>query len=121
MIDDSYKSCNASVPTAMINIHGTADKTVPYEGDGSGSTSIPDVINWWKNFNSCFNEDVISNQSGSIEQYIFFDDNGNAYVQHIKIYDGDHYWDDKLSFNGKNTSGLIWDFVSQFDINGTIN
>ena len=29
MIDDSYKSCNASVPTAMINIHGTADKTVP--------------------------------------------------------------------------------------------
>ena len=51
----------------------------------------------------------------------FFDDNGNPYVQHIKIYDGDHYWDDKLSFNGKNTSGLIWDFVSQFDINGTIN
>ena len=121
MIDDSYKSCNASVPTAMINIHGTADKTVPYDGDGYGSTSIPDVINWWKNFNSCFNEDVISNQSGSIEQYIFFDDNGNPYVQHIKIYDGGHYWDDKLSFNGKNTSGLIWDFVSQFDINGTIN
>ena len=24
-------------------------------------------------------------------------------------------------FNGKNTSELIWDFVSQFNIDGTIN
>lgn len=121
MIDDSYQNCNALVPTAMINIHGTADSVVLYEGDSYGSTAIKDVVTWWKNFNSCLNEDVLTNQNGSIEQQIFYDDSGNPYVQHIKIYDGGHYWSDKLNFNGKNTSELIWDFVSQFNLDGTIN
>mgnify|MGYP001260356441 FL=1 len=121
MIDDSYQNCNALVPTAMINIHGTADSVVLYEGDSYGSTAIKDVVTWWKNFNSCLNEDILTNQNGSIEQQIFYDDSGNPYVQHIKIYDGGHYWSDKLNFNGKNTSELIWDFVSQFNLDGTIN
>ena len=121
MIDDSYQNCNALIPTAMINIHGTADSVVLYEGDSYGSTAIKDVVTWWKNFNSCLNEDVLTNQNGSIEQQIFYDDSGNPYVQHIKIYDGGHYWSDKLNFNGKNTSELIWDFVSQFNLDGTIN
>ena len=121
MIDDSYQNCNALVPTAMINIHGTVDSVVLYEGDSYGSTAIKDVVTWWKNFNSCLNEDVLTNQNGSIEQQIFYDDSGNPYVQHIKIYDGGHYWSDKLNFNGKNTSELIWDFVSQFNLDGTIN
>mgnify|MGYP001158280005 FL=1 len=121
MIDDSYQNCNAQVPTAMINIHGTNDEVVLYNGDSYASTSIADVVNWWKNFNSCFNEDIITNQNGSIEQQIYYDDSGNAYVQHIKINNGGHYWSDKLDFNGKNTSELIWDFVSQFNIDGTIN
>lgn len=121
MIDDSYQNCNAQVPTAMINIHGTNDEVVPYNGDAYASTSIADVVNWWKNFNSCFNEDIITNQNGSIEQQIYYDDSGNPYVQHIKINNGGHYWSDKLDFNGKNTSELIWDFVSQFNVDGTIN
>ena len=62
MIDDGYQNCNAQVPTAMINIHGTNDEVVPYNGDTYASTSITDVVNWWKNFNSCFNEDIITNK-----------------------------------------------------------
>lgn len=121
MIDDSYQNCNALVPTAMINIHGTADSVVLYDGDSYGSTAITDVVNWWKNFNSCFNVDIITNQDESIEQQIYYDDSGNPYVQHVKIYNGEHYWSDKLNFNGKNTSQLIWDFVSQFNLDGTLN
>ena len=26
---------------------------VPYNGDGGGSTSIPDVLEYWRYFNSC--------------------------------------------------------------------
>jgi len=77
MIDDSYQNCNALVPTAMINIHGTADSVVLYDGDSYGSTAITDVVNWWKNFNSCFNVDIITNQDESIEQQIYYDDSGN--------------------------------------------
>ena len=37
MLDDSYQSCDALFPTAMINIHGTDDFDVPYVGSSSVS------------------------------------------------------------------------------------
>ena len=120
MLDDSYQSCNANFPTAMINIHGTDDFDVPYDGN-TYYPSIPDVVDWWKNFNNTPNEDVLTNQDGSIEQYIYYNDAGDRYVEHIKIIGGSHYWDDKLNYNGTNTSGLIWGFVSNYDIDGVIN
>ncbi len=120
MLDDSYQSCNANFPTAMINIHGTDDFDVPYDGN-IYYPSIPEVVDWWKNFNNTPNEDLLTNQDGSIEQYKYYNDAGNIYVEHIKIIGGDHYWDDKLNYNGKNTSGLIWEFVSNYNIDGIID
>ena len=120
MLDDSYQSCNANFPTAMINIHGTNDFDVPYDGN-TYYPSIPDVVDWWKNFNNTPNEDLLTNQDGSIEQYKYYNDAGDIYVEHIKIIGGDHYWDDKLNYEGKNTSGLIWDFVSSYNIDGIID
>ena len=120
MLDDSYQSCNANFPTAMINIHGTNDFDVPYDGN-TYYPSIPEVVDWWKNFNNTPNEDLLTNQDGSIEQYKYYNDAGDIYVEHIKIIGGDHYWDDKLNFEGKNTSGLIWDFVSNYNIDGIID
>ena len=120
MLDDSYQSCDAQFPTAMINIHGTDDFDVPYDGN-TYYPSIPDVVDWWKNFNNTTNEDLLTNQDGSIEQYIYYNDAGDRFVEHIKIIGGGHYWDDKLNYNGTNTSGLIWGFVSNYDIDGVIN
>ena len=120
MLDDSYQSCNANFPTAMINIHGTDDFDVPYDGN-IYYPSIPDVVDWWKNFNNTQNEDLLTNQDGSIEQYIYYNDAGDRYVEHIKIIGGGHYWDDKLNYSGTNTSGLIWGFVSNYNIDGIID
>ena len=120
MLDDSYQSCYANFPTAMINIHGTDDFDVPYDGN-IYYPSIPDVVDWWKNFNNTPNEDLLTNQDGSIEQYIYYNDAGDRYVEHIKIIGGGHYWDDKLNYNGTNTSGLIWGFVSNYNIDGIID
>ena len=120
MLDDSYQSCNANFPTAMINIHGTDDFDVPYDGN-TYYPSIPEVVDWWKNFNNTPNEDLLTNQDGSIEQYKYYNDAGDIYVEHIKIIGGEHYWDDKLNYDGKNTSGLIWDFVSSYNIDGIID
>ena len=120
MLDDSYQSCDAQFPTAMINIHGTDDFDVPYDGN-TYYPSIPEVVDWWKNFNNTPNEDLLTNQDGSIEQYKYYNDAGDIYVEHIKIIGGGHYWDDKLNYNGKNTSGLIWEFVSSYNIDGIID
>ena len=121
MIDDSYTDCNAQFPTAMINIHGTSDSVVLYNGDNLGSTSIQDVINWWKNFNVSTNEVKTTSSDNSIERFTYSNSSNEVYVEHYKIINGEHYWDDKIDYNGKNTSELIWDFVSNYDINGIIN
>ena len=120
MLDDSYQSCNANFPTAMINIHGTNDFDVPYDGN-TYYPSIPEVVDWWKNFNNTPNVDLLTNQDGSIEHYKYYNDAGDIYVEHIKIIGGDHYWDDKLNYNGTNTSGLIWGFLSNYNIDGIID
>ena len=115
MLAGTYSSCQASAPKAMINIHGTSDFVVPYNG-ANGTTSIENVLNFWTNLNDSKNESI--NIFNNIEHYVFTDDIGNSYVEHFKVIDGGHYWDDKLDFNGKNTSNLIWNFVSKYDING---
>jgi len=122
MIDDSFQNCNALVPTGMINIHGTDDYVVPYNGDGGGSTSIPKVLEYWRYFNSCtVTEEINDSSNGPVTQYNYYDDNGGLYVQHYKETGGGHYWSKGLTFNGKNTNDLVWDFVSKFDINGIID
>ena len=121
MIDDSYKDCNAQFPTAMINIHGTSDSVVLYNGDNLGSTAIQDVINWWKNFNVSTNEVKTTSSDNSIERFTYSNSSNEVYVEHYKIINGEHYWDDKIDYNGMNTSELIWDFVSNYDINGILN
>ena len=122
MIDDSFQNCNALIPTGMINIHGTADSVVPYNGDGVGATSINDVLEYWRYFNLCtVIKETNDSSYGPVTQYNYYDDNGGLYVQHYKETGGGHYWSKGLTFNGKNTNDLVWDFVSKFDINGIID
>lgn len=45
-------NCNCNRPVPTLQIHGTADATVPYIG-GSGSMGIADVIGYWQSHNQC--------------------------------------------------------------------
>jgi len=115
MLSGTYNSCQASFPKATINIHGTSDYVVPYNGT-YGYTPIEDVIRFWADLNNCNNVEI--NYESNVENHVYFDDNEYSYVNHYKIIGGLHVWDDDLNFNGKNTSELIWEFVSKYDING---
>ena len=52
MTNDTYNDCNPVHPTPILQIHGLLDFVVPYNGN-AGSKSIPDVIDYWVNYNSC--------------------------------------------------------------------
>ena len=54
MTNDTYDDCYPSHPTAVMQIHGIQDTTVPYFGSG-WSKSIEDVIDFWVTYNSCNN------------------------------------------------------------------
>jgi len=121
MLEETYNNCSPEHPTAMINLHGTADFSVPYEGNSEGLVSIENVMEYWTSFNNTLSTpltgSVTTPKGELIEQYVYPEGEKGISVAHYKVVQGGHEWFE-LSYEGANTSQLIWDFVSQYDING---
>ena len=118
MVSDTYVSCQASVPTPMINIHGAKDPIVPYRGS-AGLISIDNVLDFWSELN--YAKNLETDFFEGVENYIYKDSLGTPFVSHFKIINGSHTWDyNSLLSNNTSTNELIWEFVSKFDINGYI-
>ena len=120
MMEETYNNCNPSHPTAMINIHGTSDAYVPYGGWNEGLKSIDDVLAYWTGFNNTSATPTvnrINDGATTIERYSYTDGDDSTSVEHYKVINGEHVWFD-INYDGSSTSGLIWNFVSRYDING---
>tara|TARA_B100000212_G_scaffold339224_1_gene317188 strand:+ start:844 stop:1746 length:903 start_codon:yes stop_codon:yes gene_type:complete len=117
MLSSTLNNCAASAPIGVINIHGTADNDVPYNGT-TGLKSATDVVNFWRDLNQSEIEEVIENNG--FNQYDYNDLNGDTYVRHFKIINGGHTWDDNIRYGGKSSSQIIWEFVSLFNLSGII-
>lgn len=116
---ETYDNCRLSHPMAMINLHGTSDYSVPYDG-GEGLVAIDKVLDYWvtsNNANTMPAKDSYDDNGTTIERYFYADGDSGVSIEHYKIIDGEHVWFD-TNYEGKNTSRLIWDFVSKYDING---
>ena len=112
-------NCTTSHPMPVVIIHGTKDGVLPYDGS-SEYKSIETVLNFWKNFNNTGTTPVLNsvNDNGTtIEHYQYNQGNSSVSVEHYKIIGGDHDWFN-INSEGSNTSGLIWNFVSRYDMNG---
>ena len=117
MLVSTQNNCGASAPIGVINIHGTADYDVPYNGT-AGLKSAADVINFWSDLNQSEFEEI--NENNGFNQYDYNDLNGDTYVRHFKIINGGHIWDDNIRYGGKSSSQIIWEFVSLFNLSGII-
>ncbi len=120
---ETYENCNPSHPTAMINIHGTLDSAVPYNGGGEGLQSISGAVNYWVNYNRTNTTPVITTKTENgvnIERYLYSNGTNNTSVAHYKIVDGGHVWFN-ITYDGASTSQLLWNFLSRYDKNGERN
>ena len=103
----------------LIKLHGTTD----YYDGGGVYNSVDSVLNFWVNFNNTDLDPIINNiddNGTSIISYKYENGDNNVSVEHYKIIGGEHVWFSN-DFNGKNTGQLIWDFVSQYDLDGLID
>ena len=48
----TYSMCNPLHPTPVLQVHGTSDPTVPYNGD-TWTKSIDEVVTYWAGHNQC--------------------------------------------------------------------
>jgi polyhydroxybutyrate depolymerase len=125
-------NCNASHPTPVLQIHGTVDPTVPYNGGAGWSESITSLMIYWANYNNCgipATTTAVPNTNttdGSTVEKIVYENGENcAQVVHFKITGGAHTWPGSaFPLSGTNydinASKEVWNFVSKYNLSGLI-
>jgi polyhydroxybutyrate depolymerase len=117
MLDDVLSGCAPEYPMPVLNIHGTSDGVVPYNG-GTGYASVDESLSYWQNFNQT---DVNATQTsdtdnGQLIEYVEYSSGSKgSVVAHYKVNNGGHIWFDFL-FEGQSTNQLIWAFVSPHSV-----
>ena len=123
MTNDTYDECSPSRPVPILQIHGLIDLVVPYSGN-SFSKSIPEVIDYWVNYNSCNTEPNRSIKTSNDSDLIIYDTYENCLnninVKLILHPVMDHTWP-TLQEYGVSASNEIWDFVSKYDLYGLVD
>lgn len=122
----NYNNCSPSKPTPVMEIHGTADGTVPYNGF-SGSVSTPNVLTYWATFNNCPTPPVMTavpdtdpTDGATAEHYVYDPGDGGVTIEHFKVINGGHTWPGAVISTGVtckdfSASKEIWRFFSQFE------
>jgi len=123
--------CNPQHQTPVMEVHGTADPTVAYDGNILFAP-IPTVINYWVDYNNCNTpaditslQDIDPNDGCTAEHHVYSGGTHGATVEHYKIIGGVHAWPGS-AFGGAGTnqdmdaSKEIWRFFSKYDIHGLI-
>jgi len=120
-VSGSMLDCIGEVnhPMPVINLHGTLDDVIPYDGN-SEYASVNSTVNHWLNFNNISSTPGVSSEVNgaiTIEKYLYGQGDNGVSVEVYKYVGGNHVWFN-TTFEGKNASELVWDFVSKYDING---
>ena len=124
---DTFNDCNARKPTPVLQIHGSIDTVVPYNGIQPIMKPVSDVMEYWKLNNGC-DDFILSTPSITpgttswTETYLFENCLNETQNVHLYVQGAGHIWPGSIyaRINSPNSSQTIWDFFSKYDINGVI-
>lgn len=120
-------ACITNHPIPVMQIHGTADETVPYEGNVI-FMPVEDVVAHWVSFNECTNEpittelpDIDPTDGCTVTHYLYEDGLLGSTVEFYKVTNGGHTWPGSAFDIGEttydfNASKEIWRFFSQYSM-----
>jgi len=141
MLDDYYRNdiyawgtCEPVHPTAMMLIPGTIDQNPhsTYEGLSFGEMplymSANEITTFWSNYNNTDTspniiniEDISPFDGSTVERKTWLNGDNCSSIQELKVIGGDHDWPGSFGNMDINATNEIWNFVSQYDINGLID
>jgi polyhydroxybutyrate depolymerase len=120
-------NCNPTHPVPVMQIHGTADATVPFSG-AINMVPIDSVINYWVTANSCNSTPTFSAipnvniaDGCTAVRYLYSGGNSASSVELYKITGGGHTWPG-FPFGGVgtnmdfNASVEIWRFFNKYTL-----
>jgi polyhydroxybutyrate depolymerase len=131
MVWPRFNTCQAMHPTPVMQIHGTADATVPYNGNILFA-HIDSLVNHWVEFNNCWPvpeiiqiPDIDTLDGCTAEQHIFSNGDAGATVELFKVIGGGHSWPGApININITNmdfsASVEIWRFFRKYSLDQLI-
>lgn len=108
--------CQPNHPTAVLQITGTNDGTIPISGGGLGK-SIQDVMEYWAAYNNADSSPDTINLGSGTTRYIWDNGDNGVTAEFIEVGGKGHSWEG----GNVNTSQEVWNFFSRFDIDGAID
>ena len=127
MTTANLAACQPDRPVPVMEIHGTADNTVPYNGSVfSGFVAIPTLVAAWVNFNNANSTPTVTQvpntntgDGSTVEHYRYTGGDLGSTVEHYKVIGGGHTWPGAIFNIGVtnqdiNASREIWRFFRQY-------
>lgn len=131
MVPGYIGTCNPGRAVPVLEIHGTADNVVPYQGQAGLSINIDTLVHFWASNNACnLNPETqqlpnTAPNDGSTATRIDYNGcAGGQQVSLIRIDGGEHTWPGAIFDLGGtnqdfNASVEIWRFFNRFTLSGT--
>jgi polyhydroxybutyrate depolymerase len=130
MVPQALTSCKPGRPVPVMEIHGTADNIVNYNGSPLIAAPIPDVLRLWQKNNGCDETpekaeipDVNPGDGTTTERWVYQNCESNGQLVHYRVRNGGHTWPGSeipgmvtsLDFHA---STVIWQFFNSQSLPG---
>jgi|GEM_PF-976230 len=122
----TQQGCAPTHPTPVITIHGTIDNDMPYAGSPYSLSLIATSQYWSQQNNGDPNAvtvslpDIVPGDGSTVDRLTWGNGDNCTEVIHYRVNNGPHEWPGVAGNMDINASQVIWDFFSQYDINGRI-
>jgi len=134
MVTPNLNACNAQHPTPVMQIHGTADPTVPYLGNPQGFVGVVDLVEYWADFNNCNptpTQTAVPNtdltDGCTADHFVYSGGDAGSTVEFYRINAGGHTWPGSNPFfaigvtnQDFSASNEIWRFFRQYSLSGSV-
>lgn len=135
MVTVNLNACNCQHPMPVMQIHGTADPTVPYLGNPQGFVPVVDLVEHWAEYNHCNLTPVemavpnTDQTDGCTADHFVYSggDNGSS-VELYRVNGGGHTWPGSnpiiaigVTNRDFSASAEIWRFFSQYRLNQLVS
>jgi polyhydroxybutyrate depolymerase len=104
-------ACAPQHTPGVLQIHGTSDFVVSYNGSIFSGLGVQEVLDLWTSNLACATPPVVTPYNATVEQQVYAPCNGSASVVHYKIDGGGHTWPTGSTFSA---TDVIWDFFQGF-------
>jgi polyhydroxybutyrate depolymerase len=111
--------CHPANPVSVVEVHGTEDRTVPYDGSPPGRAGA--VRPWlasWRRHDGCHGVPAVSLIAPRVERYDWGHCAEGAAVEHIEIFGGGHQLPgglppDRGQASTVSATWLVWTFLRE--------